>query len=104
VGFGRMPMNSRDGVRVTTAQAYLPAPGVVSRLRVRPDAAVDVVRLDGSRATGVTLADGTDVGADRVVLSAGTYGSASILLRSGIGPDEHLRKIGIPTVVELSGV
>jgi choline dehydrogenase len=104
VGFGRMPMNSRGGVRVTTAQAYLPAPGRGSTLRVRSDAAVDTLTLDGSRATGVRLADGTAIGADRVVLSAGTYGSASILLRSGIGPEEHLRKIGIPIAVELSGV
>ncbi len=104
VGFGRMPMNSRDGVRVTTAQAYLPAPGVASTLQIRPDTAVDVVTLNGSHANGVRLADGAVIGADRVVLSAGTYGSAAILLRSGIGPGQDLRKLGIPTVVDLSGV
>jgi choline dehydrogenase len=104
MGFGRMPMSSRDGVRVTTAQAYLPAPGTASSLRIRPDTAVDAVMFNGSRATGVALADGTVVGADRVVLSAGTYGSPSILLRSGVGPAEHLREVGIPTHIELPGV
>jgi choline dehydrogenase len=104
VGFGRMPMSSRDGMRVTTAQAYLPAPEANSPLRVRADKAVAAVRFSGSRATGVTLADGTVIGADRVVLSAGTYGSPSILLRSGVGPEEHLRKVGIRTLVRLSGV
>ena len=104
VGFGRMPMNSRDGVRVTTAQAYLPASGVASTLRVRSGTTVDIVRFERTRATGVRLSDGTVIHADQVVLSAGTYGSPSILLRSGIGPDEHLRKVGVPTVEDLSGV
>jgi choline dehydrogenase len=104
VGFGRMPMSSRDGVRVTTAQAYLPAPGTPSRLRVRADTPVDAVTFNGSRATGVALADGTVIGADRVVLSAGAYGSPSILLRSGVGPKEHLSEVGIPTLVQLPGV
>ena len=104
VGFGRMPMSSRDGVRITTAQAYLPARGSASPLHVRADTAVAAVTFNGSRATGVALADGTVIGADRVVLSAGSYGSPSILLRSGVGPKEHLGEVGIPTVVELPGV
>ncbi len=104
VGFGRMPMSSRDGVRVTTAQAYLPALGAASTLRLRANTAVDAVTFKGSRATGVALADGTVIGADKVVLSAGTYGSPAILLRSGVGPKEHLRTVGIPTRVDLSGV
>ncbi|HSS94747.1 MAG TPA: GMC family oxidoreductase N-terminal domain-containing protein, partial [Candidatus Dormibacteraeota bacterium] len=104
VGFGRMPMSSRDGVRVTTAQAYLPAPGAASTFRLRAGAAVDAVTFDGSRATGVRLADGAVIGADRIVLSAGTYGSPAILLRSGVGPKEHLQAVGIATLVDLAGV
>jgi choline dehydrogenase len=34
-------------------------------------------------------------------LSAGTYGSAAILLRSGIGPASHLRQHGIEVVADL---
>ncbi|HEV2034552.1 MAG TPA: GMC family oxidoreductase [Candidatus Dormibacteraeota bacterium] len=104
VGFSRMPMSSRDGVRVTTAQAYLPAHGSDSTLRLRANTAVDAVTFKGSRATGVVLADGTVIGADTVVLSAGTYGSPTILLRSGVGPKQHLRTVGIATRVDLSGV
>ncbi|CAF4928728.1 unnamed protein product [Rotaria sp. Silwood1] len=39
-----------------------------------------------------------------VVLSAGTVGSAQILLLSGIGPREELDKHEIPVIVDLSGV
>lgn len=33
-----------------------------------------------------------------VVLTAGTFGSAQLLLLSGVGPREHLRSLGIPVV------
>ncbi|HEX7265652.1 MAG TPA: GMC family oxidoreductase [Candidatus Dormibacteraeota bacterium] len=104
VGSGRMPMSSRDGMRVTTAQAYLPARDAASALRVQSEATVDAVTFAGSRATGVKLADGTVIGADRVVLSAGTYGSPLILMRSGVGPAEHLGALGIAEIVGLAGV
>src|SRR5512133_1605938 len=64
----------------------------------------DVV-LDGTRARGVRLLDGTVIEAGWVVLSAGTYGTPPpILLRSGIGPAEHLRSVGVPVRVDLPGV
>ncbi len=40
----------------------------------------------------------------RVVLSAGTYGSPALLLRSGVGPAAHLRSVGVPVAVDLPGV
>jgi choline dehydrogenase len=99
-----MPMNSRGGERVTTADAYLPTGGSSPNLTVRPDAQVDAVVLEGTTATGVRLVDGTTIEAGRVVLSAGTYGSPPILLRSGVGPAEHLRSLDTPVVVDLPGV
>ncbi|CAF3223377.1 unnamed protein product [Rotaria sp. Silwood2] len=39
-----------------------------------------------------------------VILSAGTIGSAQILLLSGIGPREELQKHQIPVIVDLPGV
>ena len=84
VGVGRMPMNTRDGRRVTTLDAYLADPP--AGLAIRADSLVDVVLFDGTCARGVRLADGTEVDAGAVVLSAGVYGSPPILLRSGVGP------------------
>jgi choline dehydrogenase-like flavoprotein len=104
VGAGRMPMNSRGGRRVTTADAYLPVGVSQPNLTLRPDAQVDAVLLQGTTATGVRLVDGTTIEAGRVVLSAGTYGSPPILLRSGVGPAAHLRSLDIPVAVDLPGV
>jgi choline dehydrogenase len=104
VGAGRMPMTSRDGERVTTADAYLPLGGTPPGLTILAGAQVASVMLDGTRAAGVRLLDGTVVEAGRVVLSAGAYGTPAILMRSGIGPAEHLRSLGIAVAVDLPGV
>jgi choline dehydrogenase len=52
----------------------------------------------------VRLLDGTVIEAGWVVLSAGTYGSPPILMRSGVGQAAHLREMGIPVTVALPGV
>jgi choline dehydrogenase len=103
-GVGRMPMNTRDGVRVTTADAYLPAGATPSNLTIQPTAQVDRVLLDGLSARGVRLLDGSEVEAGWVVLCAGTYGTAPILMRSGLGPAGHLRELGIKVAADLPGV
>jgi choline dehydrogenase len=104
VGAGRVPMTSRDGARVTTADAYLPVSATPPNLIIRPDAHVAEVVFEGNRAVGVQLLDGEVIEAGWVVLCAGVYGSPPILMRSGVGPAEHLRSVGIPVRVELPGV
>jgi choline dehydrogenase len=104
VGVGRMPMSSSNGVRMTTAAAYLPVGGTPPNLTIRPDAQVADLLFDGTRVTGVRLVDQAIIDASVVVLCAGTYGSPPILMRSGIGPAEHLRAIGIPVRADLPGV
>jgi choline dehydrogenase len=103
VGFGRMPMSSRGGQRVTALDAYL-APPMPSNLTVRADSTVDAVVTERGRAVGVRLSDGIEISAGEVVLSAGTYGSPAILLRSGIGPADHIAELGIEPHVGLPGV
>jgi choline dehydrogenase-like flavoprotein len=104
VGAGRMPMNSRDGIRVTTADAYLPVGKTPPNLTIRADAHVDRVVFDGAAARGVRAVDGTEIEAGHVVLCAGTYGSPPILMRSGIGPSAHLHDLDIAVVADLPGV
>lgn len=104
LGAGRMPMSSRAGVRVTTADAYLPVGSTPENLTIRPESSVAKVAFDRARARGVALQDGEVIEAGWVVLSAGTYGSPSILMRSGVGPAEHLRSVGIPVRLDLPGV
>jgi choline dehydrogenase len=104
LGAGRMPMSSRDGIRVTTADAYLPVGGTPPNLIIRADAHVADILFEDTRANGVRLVDGQVIEAGWVVLSAGTYGSPAILMRSGIGPADHLRSLGIPVRLDLPGV
>lgn len=97
-------MSSREGIRVTTADSYLPLACSPASLTVRSDAQVAAVVFDGTRAIGVRLLDGEVINAGWVVFLAGTYGSAPILMRSGLGPAEDLRSVGIPVRLDLPGV
>jgi choline dehydrogenase len=104
VGAGPIPMSTRDGRRLTTLQAYLRREAQPASLGINANTHVDKVLVEGGRARGVRLVDGTEIAADSVILSAGTYGSPPILMRSGIGPAPHLREMGIDVVMDLPGV
>ncbi len=104
IGVGRMPMRSRGGVRVTSLDAYVPRDRRPANLAIRADSTVATVVVQAGRATGVQLVDGPEIRAGWIVLAAGTYGSPPILMRSGIGPADHLRGLGIDVQVDLPGV
>ena len=104
IGAGRMPMSSREGIRVTTADAYLAPGNTPPNLTIRPDALVADVVFDHEHARGVRLVDGAVIDAGWVVLCAGTYGTPAILMRSGVGPADELRSIGIPVLADMPGV
>jgi choline dehydrogenase len=101
-GIGGQPVNVVDGVRQNTAMVYL-TPEVRARpnLTVLGGVTVDRVLFSGTTATGVVTAEGSVLRAREVILSAGAYGSASILLRSGVGPAEDLAALGIDVVSPL---
>lgn len=102
---GKWPQNRRNEIRLGTLVTHLRAARSRPNLRLVDRTVVDRVLLDGTRATGVrcVAADGTrfDVRARTVLLSAGAYGSAPILMRSGVGPADALRAAGIAQRAEL---
>jgi choline dehydrogenase len=104
VGAGRLPVNAVGGVRQSAAITYLAAAGARPNLTIRADAHVDRLHLEGTCARGVVLAGGEMLHADHVIVAAGTYASPAILLRSGVGPADVLRRFGIPIVADLPGV
>lgn len=73
-----------DGRRVTVADVHLERARSRTNVEVRVEARVDRVMIEGGRATGVLLVDGSEIGAREVVLAAGAIHSPTILLRSGI--------------------
>jgi choline dehydrogenase len=104
VGFARIPVNTRAGERISTALAYLALSEGRPNLTVRCDAQVAELILSGARAVGVRLVSGEEIRAQEVVLSAGTYASPALLMRSGIGPSAALRELGIPVAADIRGV
>jgi choline dehydrogenase-like flavoprotein len=104
VGAGPLPSNTRDGLRMSCALTYLAQARGRPNLEIRPDVLVDRVVVAHHRCTGVRTATGDEIEADQVVLSAGAYCSPAILLRSGIGPPDDLRQLGIEVRHELAGV
>jgi choline dehydrogenase len=104
VGVGHSPRTIRDGIRMSTAITYLALARDRPNLTIQADSMVATVECRGTRAVGVRLLDGTLIEAGRVVLAAGAYASPAILTRSGIGPIEELRGLGIPPVLDLPGV
>src|SRR5450432_540859 len=101
-GVGPYPMNIVNGERMNTGMTYL-NDTVRKRktLTMIGDAIIDKVLFNGTTAYGVQLSDGRQFKAGEVILSAGTYGTAQILLRSGIGPQKDLAELEIPLVAEL---
>lgn len=101
-GVGGYPVNILDGVRQSSATAYVTG-DVRARpnLTIRGDTTIDRVEFVGTTAIGVVDAGGTPYRAGEVILCGGTYGSASVLLRSGIGPADDLKSLGIEVVADL---
>lgn len=101
------PSNSPDGIRWNAAFAYLDPVRGRQELTVRGDTLVDRVLIERGRAVGISAigAEGPfEARAELVVVTAGTYGSPGILLRSGIGPAQDLRALGIGVVADLPRV
>jgi choline dehydrogenase len=107
VAAGPFAANIRDGVRWNAAFAYLDAVRDQPSVTVLGDTLVDrIVVSDGRPVQIHAIQDGTPVviEADKVVLSAGAYGTPAILLRSGIGPADDLRRLGIDVRLGAPGV
>jgi choline dehydrogenase len=105
VGAGLLPMNTIGGVRQSTAQTYLAQARSRPNLTIRSFALVDRLLFEGQRAVGVRLARSEEtIWADTILLSAGTYNSPMILMRSGLGPAQHLQELDIPVLEDLPGV
>jgi choline dehydrogenase len=106
-GIGPFPMNNPDGIRVSTALAYLSQARHRLNLTVKGNILALRLLFEGKRATGVVVQSGGEqftVESDQIILSAGAIASPHLLLLSGVGPAAHLRSMGVPVVHDLPGV
>ncbi|MEM9177689.1 MAG: GMC family oxidoreductase N-terminal domain-containing protein [Myxococcota bacterium] len=102
-GVGVFPVTIDEHARrVSTSLAFLT--GEVrarENLEVRTGAEVARLRIDGQAARGVELTSGETLEADEVVLTAGAIWTAALLLRSGVGPKDHLAEHGLEVHADL---
>ncbi|WBM70111.1 choline dehydrogenase [Buttiauxella sp. WJP83] len=107
-GFGAMHMTVKNGVRWSTANAYLRPAMERPNLTVVTHAMTRKLVLEGKRVVGVEYEQNGEVHTVRctreVLVSSGPIGSPHLLQRSGIGPAEVLRKAGIEVKHDLPGV
>lgn len=107
-GVGYYDVTQHRGWRVTASTAYLRPVRRRPNLEVRLRATVTRVLVENGRAVGVVYRSGGRehvVRADReVVLCGGAVNSPALLLRSGIGPADELRGVGIDVRHDLPGV
>jgi 5-(hydroxymethyl)furfural/furfural oxidase len=107
-GVSCYPINSRNGHRISTNEAFLEPARGRANLDIRGDALVDRVLVSDGRATGVRVRFAgqgwTEIVAREVLVCAGAIHSPPILMRSGLGPAASLSALGIPVVSDLPEV
>lgn len=107
-GAGYYHQNVKRGRRQSGARTYLKRARQRANLTVRTGALVERIHFNGRIATGLHVRfDGEEsrmLRARRIVLSAGSVGSAQLLELSGIGAGARLSTLGISTLVERPAV
>lgn len=108
-GYALTAVMQKRGQRFSAADAYLTPALKRPNLVLRTHVEVRRVLFEGPRAVAVELIDrdgkvGRVRASYEIVLCAGAIGSPHILLRSGVGSEQHLRSAGVTPVTDLRGV
>lgn len=106
LGFGRVLGTLDEGRRQTCSKAFLTPVRDRKNLYVITSTRANKILFEGKRAVGVQITLSNNETAEvratkEVILSTGTMVSPQLLMLSGIGPKEHLKKLGIPVLVDL---
>ena len=107
-GCSLIDMGVRDGRRLSVFRSYSYPFMDRTNFTVLTKALVTKVLFDGHRASGVEVSHNSRIhkfGAEcEVILSLGAVQTPKVLMQSGIGDAEELRRIGIEAVAHLPGV
>ncbi|XP_028172924.1 glucose dehydrogenase [FAD, quinone]-like [Ostrinia furnacalis] len=109
-GFGWYQFTIRRGTRCSAAKAFLRPVRLRQNLHIALFSHVTKVLIDKDtkRAYGVEfIRDGTKqvvYATKEVILSAGAIGSPQLLLLSGVGPEDHLKEVGVDVIHNSPGV
>ena len=108
-GFGPMDrFVTPNGRRASTARGYLDRAKPRSNITILTGALTDVILFDGKRAVGVKVEHEGQTkhfhASREVIVSSGAIASPQLLQRSGVGPGQWLKDLGITEVLDLPGV
>src|SRR5215831_4768858 len=107
-GAGYIDFNTKDGQRFSVVHGFL-IPALSRRnLTLLTGIQVEGITFEGNSCTGVRLHDGSDertiVAERETILSAGVVESPRLLMLSGVGNADELRRYGITVTSNLPGV
>jgi choline dehydrogenase-like flavoprotein len=107
-GVGLFQVTHRAGERCTAARAYVEPQQAKGALHVETGALVEKIIFENGRAVAVRIRQGRKLRTVRarraIILAGGVFGTAQILMLSGIGPADHLAEHAIPLVVDRPAV
>jgi len=108
-GVGWFQHNIKNGKRMSAFQSFLAPVKRRKNLTFLTHARVSEILLKDDRAVGISILTGKNIreeilASKEVILSAGAFGSPHLLMLSGIGPPDGLKKAGIPVKIALEGV
>ena len=108
LGFSRLQMTIGAGRRASTATAYLRPALRRPNLRVEVNALAKRILIEGGRAGGIEYDQGgvgrTALATREVILCGGVINSPQLLMLSGVGDAEELRRHDIQVKAALPGV
>jgi len=101
-GIGFYQINTRDGLRMSAARAYLWSARRRPNLRIETGALAGRILFEGRRAVGIAYEQGGRAREARarreVILSGGSINTPQLLQLSGVGPGPLLQSCGIGVV------
>ena len=109
-GFGYTDLTVRKGVRWSTYNAYVREGDVEKRenLIIHSGSLAERVLFEGTKAVGIDYIQNNDKKTARatgeVILSGGAINSPQLLMLSGVGNADDLKRLNIPVVAHLPGV
>lgn len=106
-GVGLYQVTQKGGERWTAGRAYVEPALARSNFRLVTDAVAERVLFEDGKAWGVAYSRGGQrqtIRAGKVVLAGGVFGTAQLLMLSGIGPAAHLAEHGVTPLVDRANV
>jgi len=104
-GVGRFEMSVGRGIRSSSSNSYLHSQPARKNLHVHTGCQVLKILFKGNRVTGIRVRRGSETvdvfAAQEVIMSSGAFGSPQILMLSGVGPADDLRRLGIAPVLDV---